>query len=93
VEHVFRLVLTRPAIAQDESTPSVRLAQDSDFQAALGQAQQQERTRREAMKAVARQFMGTAGFVGDPKNLALYAPLTAFVSSNTRFRTAGSEMR
>ena len=43
MEHLFRLVLTRPAIAQDESTPSVRLAQDSDFQAALGQAQQQER--------------------------------------------------
>lgn len=38
MEHLFRLVLTRPAIAQDESTPSVRLAQDSDFQAAIGQA-------------------------------------------------------
>lgn len=75
MEHLFRLVLTRPAIAQDESTPSVRLAQDSDFQASLGQAQQEERTRREAMKTVARLFMGTAGFVGDPKNLPLHDPL------------------
>jgi hypothetical protein len=75
MEYLFRLVLTRPAIAQDESTPSVRLAQNSDFQAWLGQAQQQERTRREAMKAVARQFMGTVGFVGDPKNLPLHDPL------------------
>jgi hypothetical protein len=75
MEHLFRLVLTRPAIAQDESTPSVHLAQDTDFQPALGQAQQQERTRREAMKAVVRQLMGTVGFVGDPKNLPLHDSL------------------
>jgi hypothetical protein len=51
MEHLFRLVLTRPAVAQDGNKPSVRLAQNSQFQAALGQAQQ-SRTRREAMKAV-----------------------------------------
>jgi len=76
MEHLFRLVLTRPAIAQDEDAPSIRLSQDSQFQGQLGQAQQQ-RNRREAMKAVARQFIATPGFVGDPKDFAFYEKFKA----------------
>jgi len=40
METLFGLVLTRPAIAQSEDAPSIRLAQNSQFQAALGQVQQ-----------------------------------------------------
>jgi hypothetical protein len=74
MEHLFRLLLTRPAVTQDEDAPSVRLAQDSQFQMALAQAQQQ-RARRDAMKAVARQFIASAGFVGNPEDLPLHEPL------------------
>ncbi|MCI0423232.1 MAG: hypothetical protein L0312_29080, partial [Acidobacteria bacterium] len=76
MEHLFRLVLTRPPITQDEDAPSVRLAQNSQFQAALGQAQQNQNPR-DALKAVARQFITTAGFVGGPKNLPIYDKLKA----------------
>jgi hypothetical protein len=76
MENLFRLALTRPAIVQDEDAPSVRLDQDSQFQTALGQAQQSENPR-EALKAVARQFIASTGFVDDPKNLAIYDQLKA----------------
>lgn len=76
METLFRLLLTRPAITQDEGAPSVRLAQNSQFQAALGQAQQNQNPR-DALKAVARQFIATAGFVGGPKNLPIYDELKA----------------
>jgi len=74
METLFRFVLTRPAIAQGEDTPSIRLAQNTQFQASLSQAQQSEKPR-EAMKAVARQFIKDPTFVGDPKSLALYDQL------------------
>ena len=57
MENLFRLVLTRPPVEQDEQAPSIRLAQDSDFQAALGQRRRTAGT--EAMKAVAREFLAT----------------------------------
>lgn len=76
MESLFRLILTRPAIVQDEGVPSVRLAQESQFQAALGQAQQSENPRN-ALKAVARKFIATAEFVGEPKDLEIYGPLKA----------------
>jgi hypothetical protein len=76
MEQLFRLLLKRPAITQDEGAPSVRLAQNSQFQAALGQAQQNQNLR-DALKAVARQFIATAGFVGGPKNLLIYDKLKA----------------
>jgi hypothetical protein len=76
MENLFRLVLRRPAIAQDENAPSIRLTQNSQFQAALGQAQQ-DANRRTALKTVARQLIATPGFVGDPKSLGIYEPLKA----------------
>jgi hypothetical protein len=76
MENLFRLVLTRPAIVQDEDAPSISLAQNSPFQAALGEAQQNENPR-DALKAVAREFIASDGFVGGPQSLALYDQLKA----------------
>lgn len=76
METLFRLLLKRPAITQNEDAPSVRLAQNTQFQAALGQAQQNQNPR-DALKAVARQFITMAGFVGGPKNLPIYDKLKA----------------
>ncbi len=74
METLFRLVLKRPAIEQSEDAPSICLAQDSQFQAALGQVQQDPKPR-EALKTVARQFVGTPVFIGDPKKLAIFEKL------------------
>jgi hypothetical protein len=74
MENLFRLTLTRPAVEQDEEAPSILLAQNSKFQAELGQAQQ-SRDRREAMKRVARQFVTSSVFVTGPKDLAIHEPL------------------
>jgi len=74
MEPLFRFVLKRPAIAQSEDAQSIRLSQNSQFQASLGQAQQSV-NRREAMKTVARQFARGPSFVGDPKSLSLYEGL------------------
>ncbi|MBZ9644755.1 hypothetical protein [Streptomyces sp. PSKA30] len=76
MERLFRFALTRPAIAQDDDAPSVRLAQNSAFQAALGQAQHSGRPR-DALKRVARQFIASAGFVADPGNLPVHDALQA----------------
>lgn len=65
METLFRLTLTRPAIAQSEDAPSIRLAQNSAFQAALGLAQQNQNPR-DALKTAARQFIATPAFSGDP---------------------------
>jgi AraC-like DNA-binding protein len=79
MENLFRLVLTRPPVVQDESAPSIRLAQESAFQTALAQAQQNQNPRR-ALKAAARQFMTTPNFIGDPIKLPLHAKLKAMGS-------------
>lgn len=71
METLFRFVLTRPAISQSEDAPSVKLAQNSQLQAALGQAQNSEKPR-EALKTVARQFIKDPTFLGDPKGLSIY---------------------
>jgi hypothetical protein len=76
VETLFRLLLSRQAIAQDDDVPSILLNQDSPFQAELGQAQQSQDPRN-ALKAVARNFVASAGFVGDPTNLAIHDELKA----------------
>lgn len=74
METLFRLALMRAPVAQDEDAPSIPLAQDSPFQGELGQAQQGENPR-DALKAVARRFITSAGFVGDPKNLPIHDKL------------------
>lgn len=74
METLFRLVLKRSAIAQSKDAPSIRLAQDSELQAALGLAKQNP-NQRDALKDVARRFIATPTFVGDPKDLAIYEEL------------------
>ncbi len=77
MENLFRLVLTRPPISQDQDAPSVPLEQNSPFQVALAQAQQNENPR-EPLKVLARQFIASTAFVNDPKKLAIYGQLIAF---------------
>jgi hypothetical protein len=80
MENLFRLVLTRPPIVQDEDAPSVRLEQNTPFQTALAQAQQSQDPRT-ALKAVARQFIASAGFVDDPTSLPVYDQLQALAAA------------
>ncbi|MFD0268611.1 hypothetical protein ACFVGY_18865 [Streptomyces sp. NPDC127106] len=74
MERLFRFALTRPPVAQDDNAPSLRLAQKTAFQTALGQALNTAEPR-EALKGLSRQFIGTAGFVGDPRSLAVHDAL------------------
>jgi hypothetical protein len=74
METLFRFILTRPAIAQREDLSSIHLSQNTKFQAALGKAQKSDNVR-EALKVVARQFIATPVFVGDPKSLPVYDQL------------------
>lgn len=80
METLFRLLLKRPAISQDESALSIRLAQNSELQTELGQAQQSQNPRN-ALKAVARRFITGAGFVGEPKSLPVCDKLNALGSA------------
>lgn len=73
-EALFRFVLKRPAVEQSPEIPSIRLSQNSTFQAALGQAQKSEKPR-DAMKMVARNFVKDQSFVGHPKSLTIYNQL------------------
>lgn len=68
METLFRLVLARPPREQDDEAPSISLSQATEFQAALGQAQGQADPRA-AVKALARQFVASPGFVGEPSAL------------------------
>lgn len=79
MENLFRLVLTRPAIAQDAETPSIRLEQNSPFQAALEKAAQGENPR-EALKALAREFIASAAFVETPQQLEIAGQLAALAA-------------
>src|SRR6186713_2077137 len=76
MEPLFRLTLNRPAVEQDRRAPSIPLAQPSPFQQQLAQAQQTQRPR-DAMQRVARQFVTTTGFTGDPAELTLQSQLRA----------------
>lgn len=74
MEALFRLVLTRPAVAQDDKAPSISLSQNSDFQAALGQAGAANNPK-EASKAAARKFSSTVSFLADPEKLPNFREL------------------
>lgn len=58
MEPVFRLHLQRPAVAQSEEAPSIRLAQNSNLQVAMAQTMQAKDVRA-ALKAAASQFVST----------------------------------
>ena len=68
MEALFRLVLTRPARAQDEASPSISLSQVSDLQATLGQINTGNNPR-EASKTAANLFITTGNFINDPSDL------------------------
>ncbi|MFD7408757.1 hypothetical protein ACFV7R_40330 [Streptomyces sp. NPDC059866] len=87
MERLFRFALTRPAVAQDDDVSSARLAQNSAFQAALGHAQG-GRNVRDELKRVARQFVASSGFVGDPAALSVHAELRALGAALDDMETA-----
>ena len=80
MEQLFRLVLMRPAIAQDQAAPSIRLEQKSKLQAELGQAQQ-AKDPRAAYKAAARRFADTDDFVRAADADAVQAKLATLSSA------------
>ncbi|QKW48687.1 hypothetical protein [Streptomyces buecherae] len=83
MEPLFRLSLVRPAVSQGGDRPSIELSQQSTFQAALAAASTSEQPRVEAHKAAA-QFVGSAGFVGDPSRTPLAAQTAAFTVALSR---------
>ncbi|MDB5318346.1 MAG: hypothetical protein JWO24_4190 [Rhodospirillales bacterium] len=66
MESLFRLMLARPAVAQDPVTPSIDLTQKSAFQDALRAIPQNGAQARGEAKAFAAGFVGTAAFLGGP---------------------------
>src|SRR5687767_9714085 len=89
MEPLFRLVLNRPAIRQDENAPSILLAQATPFQTQLAQAPTDSK-RRGVLKAAARQFVASTGFVGSPKQLALAPQLEALAPLLDGLETAAN---
>ncbi|MFD9408803.1 hypothetical protein ACFWBN_17535 [Streptomyces sp. NPDC059989] len=77
MEPLFRLSLMRPPVQQDPVNPSIGLAQSSDFQTALAAASSSADPRTE-VRAVARAFIASARFVGDPARTPLAAATAAF---------------
>ncbi|MFP4367576.1 MAG: hypothetical protein ACLFQA_10820, partial [Bacteroidales bacterium] len=74
METLFRLMLTRPAMEQNEESPSIKLAQNTTFQAALGRAWQ-KKDPRSALKEEALKFIKSKDFTGFPEELAIYPQL------------------
>ncbi|MEZ4499187.1 MAG: hypothetical protein R2839_03780 [Thermomicrobiales bacterium] len=74
MEPLFRLVLSRPAVAQREDAPSIDLTQPTDFQKALRKAASSEQGRG-AVQATCRAFIATAQFTSDPTSLPFAAEL------------------
>ena len=70
MEPLFRFVLKRPAVQQDEQAPSIALAQATPFQTQLAQAPTDSK-RRGILKTAARQYIASAGFIASPKNLPM----------------------
>lgn len=63
MESLFRLILVRPAVAQDPDNPSIDLTQESDFQNALRDALPEGR---DGVEAVCRNYVESDEFLGDP---------------------------
>lgn len=66
MEPLFRFVLARPAVAQDPANPSVRLTQDSPYQAALRRLEGSGN--REGLLKLATAFIASDQFIGDPND-------------------------
>ena len=73
MENLFRLMLARPAVAQDPKNPSIDLTQESDFQNALREA---VLGGREGAEGVSRGYVESEEFLGDPADNPFAAELT-----------------
>jgi hypothetical protein len=69
MEELFRLVLQRPAIAQDDANPSIDLTQATPYQDEVRQALQ-SREPAETLSVVSRAFAASPGFIGHPSDNA-----------------------
>lgn len=65
MENLFRLMLVRPAVAPDPDNPSIPLAQESDYQAAL-QAAVDGGAGRDGIEEASSAFAASPDFAGDP---------------------------
>jgi hypothetical protein len=66
MEDLFRLVLMRPAVAQDKKHPSVDLTQDSQYQGGLRAALSAGSDPRAAATTQSRAFVASDRFLGEP---------------------------
>lgn len=64
MENLFRLMLVRPAVAQDPENPSISLVQESDYQAAL-QAAVTNGAGRPGIEEASSAFVASPEFAGD----------------------------
>ncbi|MFN8591662.1 MAG: hypothetical protein U0031_09410 [Thermomicrobiales bacterium] len=80
MEPLFRLALIRPAVQQDPANPSIRIAQNTPFQAALAAAAAGDQPRG-ALVAVARMFVASDRFIGDPAITPGSAKLAALAAA------------
>lgn len=76
MEQLFRFVLVRPPIRQDESLPSIDLATQSAVQTDLAGAETTQDPR-SARRKVARAFVASPDFLGSADQLGLHAELDA----------------
>src|SRR4051794_10569917 len=88
MESLFRLLLARPAIAQDPDNPSIILAQETPFQDAL-RAAVTATEKRPAIEAAAIAFVAGSDFIGDPANTPLGAQLDELARSLDRMEADG----
>lgn len=82
MEELFRLVLQRPAIAQDEDNPSIDLTQDTPYQNGLRAALDSDNPAEE-VAAVSRAYIASPDFIAAPSANPYAADLAAFEQSLT----------
>ena len=68
MEHLFRMMLARPAVAQDPKNPSIDLTQDSRYQQELRRSAATGREARRGMESASAAFIRSSQFIGDPSD-------------------------
>lgn len=77
MENLFRMMLVRPAVAQDPDKPSIDLTQASPFQNQLRRVAADGGEARAAAKPIARAYVASQDFLGIPAANPLAAQLAA----------------
>lgn len=67
MEHLFRMMLARPAVAQDPKNPSIDLTQESPFQKELRRVASAGRDARSGIESSSAVFIRSIQFIGDPR--------------------------